>query len=718
MEEKPLIRKEVIFILILFILPILTFSSFLPDFIFPKGTQYSDYTISHYPNLLYLQNSIASSHSIPLWNNQILSGFPMIANPLAGLWYPGNWLTMLFPLPLGTHLVTLLHLISGGLGMYLFLRECKNTMFAAFLGAMAFEMMPKLFIHYAAGHVSMVQAITLTPWLLLIQSRRFQLPHNQARTWYQASFIYALILLCDLRWVAYAFILDGLFIIHQLWISRPHLIRQLLMKFAGWISQLIIGICLSAIFLVPFFEYLGLTDRSQLVAGDILNYSLPLGKLMGLIIPDMGGYADYFIYPGLLVWIAFLGVLSIPSLRKKYTLMYIFIGLCLLYSFGSAIPWLNWIVNIPGMNLLRVPSRMFFIITFCFIVMAADYFSSLENTGDLRKQVNLLPPFFTLVFPIAICLVILFTGNALISDFIWPAIISFLFFVLFLIKKYTKKTNLMVNSFLVIVAMIDFTVVNASQMDVVPADVVLTVDQGLYDYLSKDQEGQFRVYSPSYRLEQQTAANNKFQLVDGVDPLHLKSYTTYMEKASGVPYSGYSVTVPPYINGQPETDNKNAVPDSEILGLLNTKYVVSDFPIISPGLTLLVSGPETFVYENSNFLPRAWVENNGVVRNTDISFTKTTPNSIQLKAMGPGTLVLSEILYPGWVATINGIKTPIQEAHKLLRSVELPEGEVDVEFRYIPNSLIFGACLSAFSIVCLLVTEVITSRRRRQKDAK
>jgi hypothetical protein len=718
MDDKPLIRKEVIFILILIILPLLTFASFLPDFIFPKGSQYSDYTISHYPNLLYLQNVVSSTHSIPLWNNQILSGFPMLADPLAGLWYPGNWLTILFPLPLGTHLVTLLHIISGGLGMYLFLRQRTNTTFAAFLGAMAFELMPKLFIHYAAGHVSLVQAITWTPWLLLLQSRRFLLPQRQARYWYQAGFIYALILLCDLRWVAYAFILDGLFFIYQLCNIKPHPIRQLLIRIAGWISQIIIGMGLAAIFLVPFFEYLTLTDRSQLLAGDILNYALPLGKLMGLIIPDMGGYAEYFIYPGLLVWIAFLGVLSIRPLRKKYTLMYIFIGVCLLYSFGSAIPWLNWIANIPGMNLLRVPSRMFFIMNICFIVMAADYYSSLESASDLKKQVNLLPPFFTLTFAVAICLVIFFTGNPLISDFIWPVIISFLLFILFLLKKYTKKTTLFVNIFLVFVAIIDFTVVNVSQMDIVPAATVLAADQGLYDYLSKNQEIEYRVYSPSYRLEQQGAAYHQVQLVDGVDPLHLKTYAAYMEKASGVPYSGYSVTIPPYTYGQPETDNEKAVPDSKLLGLLNTKYVVSDFPIEASGLALSDSNTNTYIYLNEEFLPRAWLEVDGKIINKDIAIIHENPNKIQLKAIGPGTLVLSEMMYPGWVATINGTRTSIKAAHQILRSVELPKGEAVVEFHFIPTSLMLGASLSAFTLACLLCIEMITYRRRRRKDAK
>ncbi len=716
MKEKPLIGKEELFIFILITLPILTFTSFLTDFIFPNGTQYSDYTISHYPNLLYLQQTMVTSQQIPLWNNQILSGFPMIANPLAGLWYPGNWLTILFPLPLGTHLVTLLHLISGGLGMYYFLRQRRNTSFASFLGAMAFELMPKLFIHYAAGHVSLVQAITWTPWLLLLQQRRYFISPRQARFWYQTGIVYALIFLCDLRWVAYAFMLDGVFFLYQLLESKHLTIRQLFFQFSGWGSQTLLGTGLSAIFLVPFFEYLALTDRSQLMAGDILNYGLPPAKLMGLIIPDMGGYAEYFVYPGLLVIIAFLGVLSIRPLRKKYIHLYIFIGFCLLYSFGDTIPWLSWIVNIPGMNLLRVPSRMFFMINVGFIVMAADYFSSLENVEDIKKQVNLLPPFFTLVFSGAILLVIYLTGNLIISDFVWPVLISFFLFILLLLKKYTKKTTIFVNISLVFVAMMDFAVVNFSQIDIVSAKTVFSTDQTLYDYFSQDTTSKFRIYSPSYRLEQQNAAYHQLELVDGIDPLHLKSYTVFMENATGVPYNAYSVTIPPYANGRPETDNENAVPDSKLLGLLNTKYVVSYYPIKSPGLKEVNSEGKTFLYLNENYRTRAWIESKTGVEVSAINIVEINPNRIQINAVGPGKLVLSELMYPGWIALINGRKVPIQPAHQILRSVDLPDGEALVDFRFLPKSLFLGAGISGISWFGIGLTEIITSQRRRKNN--
>jgi len=292
--RKIIFRKtETLFLLLLCVLPFAFFIHFMTDFIFPKGSIYSDYTISHYPNLLFLQRSIFSNFTLPLWNPQILSGFPNIANPLTGLWYPGNWVSILFPLPFGSHLVTVFHIVSGGLGMYAFLRQRKNTAYAAFLGALSFEFLPKLFVHYAAGHISWVQAITWTPWLLLLQQNRYKLSCKSRAYWYQSCVMYALILLCDLRWVAYAFILDGLFFINQLWINKPVNLRDFLIKIAGWISQIIGGLFLSAIFLIPFFEYLRLTDRSKLLANDILNYGLPVGKLLGLIIPDMGDMQNF-----------------------------------------------------------------------------------------------------------------------------------------------------------------------------------------------------------------------------------------------------------------------------------------------------------------------------------------------------------------------------------------------------------------------------------------
>jgi hypothetical protein len=702
---KNVFEKESFLIIILVMIPFVSFAYFLPDFIFPKAVHYSDYTISHYPNLYYLKESVFTHHTIPLWNTQILSGFPNIANPLSGLWYPGNWLTILFPLPLGSHLVTIIHLLSGGIGMYLYLRQRGSIPYAAFIGALAFELMPKLFVHYAAGHISLVQAITWTPWILLFQQKRFGLSIQSPRFWYQTAIFYGLILLCDLRWVFYMVMIDGAFFLMMLRQVKLGGYRLMLLHLAGWCSQIIVGMFLSAIFLLPFYEYLTLTDRIHLSADDISSYGLPIAKLMGFIIPDMGGYAEYMIYPGLLIWVSFLGTFSIRALRKKLGWLYALIGFCLLLSFISALSWMGWIENIPGVNLLRVPSRLFFVIHILFVIMTAAYLTRLELAEDLKKTVNLLPTFFTFTFSFALLMLVYLTGAVIVADFIWPVLVSMLLFVLFLIKKYFSWGRVLVCIGLVFFAIVDFMVVNTSQLDMVSAQVVLSEDGPLYEFLSEDTDDLYRVYSPSYRLEQQLASYHHVQLVDGIDPLHLQSYTEFMEKASGVPYIQYGVTIPAYGTGNPKTDNIQAIPDSILLGLLNTRYVISDFPIRTSRLTPIETDIDAYIYKNEDYLPRAWIEMEDEQNTTAVELINWGVNEIQLKAKGPGTLVLSEINYPGWQATLNGQTTEIMTKHQILRSVELPDAEVNVNFFYQPVSLYLGALLTLGTMLILLILE-------------
>ena len=43
---------------------------------------YTDLLITHYPNAIFLRDSIIQDHTIPLWSNLIYSGTPFAANPL------------------------------------------------------------------------------------------------------------------------------------------------------------------------------------------------------------------------------------------------------------------------------------------------------------------------------------------------------------------------------------------------------------------------------------------------------------------------------------------------------------------------------------------------------------------------------------------------------------------------------------------------------------
>ena len=88
----------------------------------PQAEAYSDISVSHYPNALFLRKSIFQEHTIPLWSPTILSGYPFNANPLSGLWYPPGWLAIVLPIPLAFNVGIALHLLWAGIGMYLLLR--------------------------------------------------------------------------------------------------------------------------------------------------------------------------------------------------------------------------------------------------------------------------------------------------------------------------------------------------------------------------------------------------------------------------------------------------------------------------------------------------------------------------------------------------------------------------------------------------------------------
>jgi hypothetical protein len=127
-----------------------------------------------------------------------LAASPLAPDPLAGLWYPLNWILLLAPVPLTFNILLALHLAWAGQGVYAFLRAEGLNGAGALLGGAAFAGAPKLFTHLLAGHVSLVFAVAWTPWLLLAVRRA-----AGAGGWTRgalAGALLALIFLADPRW--------------------------------------------------------------------------------------------------------------------------------------------------------------------------------------------------------------------------------------------------------------------------------------------------------------------------------------------------------------------------------------------------------------------------------------------------------------------------------------------------------------------------------------
>jgi len=121
----------------------------------PPQSPFSDLLISHLPNAQFAHNTFLYFHQFPLWNPSILNGAPFAADPLSGLWYPPNWIAILFPYPITFNILFALHLAWAGWGMYRWARDDGFDMLPSLMGGLIFAGMPKLIAHLGAGHVSL-----------------------------------------------------------------------------------------------------------------------------------------------------------------------------------------------------------------------------------------------------------------------------------------------------------------------------------------------------------------------------------------------------------------------------------------------------------------------------------------------------------------------------------------------------------------------------------
>lgn len=662
-------------------------------------SEFSDISIAHEPYTLFLRQAILEDHQIPLWNPTIFSGTPFFANPLSGLYYPPGWLALILPLPLGFNLLVLAHLLWGGLGTYSLLREEGLLTEAAILGSLAFAALPKLFAHYGAGHLTLLYAVPWTPWLLWAEARAARRTTGSGLA--QPGLFLALTFLADVRWS----LLAGL-----LWLGFAVKMRA---KWTHLARQIGLAGLLAAPLALPLLEFTRHATRANLTSGDIFTFSLPPERLLGLFIPDFGGFHEYALYSGEFILALALVALAAKSLRVRGRFWWITAGLSLLFALGPATPLFSGLAWLPGFNLLRVPSRALFLFGFSLAVLAAY---ALDGILNILPTAERHPANLTLVAlaGLTVCLagLVAAAGGRLAFNLAWgggAVVLAVVWAGLGVNRRLNRSAWLV---FLFLFTMLDLGVFDRQAF--APRSVQAVQAEGLpAARFLEEQPGVFRVYSPSYSLPQQTSVRAGLELADGVDPLQLSAYVAFMGPASGVPETGYSVTLPPYANGDPAVDNAAYLPDPQRLGLLNVRYIASAFDLDEPNLQLMENLGGTRIYENQMAYPRAWVQaasdlsvSAGPDAVQPASILSRTPNRIliQLPDLEPSTeytLVTSEIAYPGWRVWVDGKPGQILAVDGLLRAVRIQGGAHQVVFSFLPLSLIAGLALWVCGMVLL-----------------
>jgi hypothetical protein len=366
----------------LWILPLTLRPQHVP---FWTGAGFSDLLISHWPNAVWIQQSIAEWGQIPLWNPNILSGIPFAADPLSGLWYLPNWLAVAFPGAIAFNTLFWIHLTWAGLGAWALAREEGLSKWGAVLVGIVFGGAPKFVAHIALGHVGLVSAVSWTPWVLLLTAKTLRQIRTEGR-WLKWSAltgaVLGLVFRADPRWsipligftVAY-----GIRITLQDQQTELNNLRRIAL--AGVVAG-VFAAAIAACLGLQLWEFLRLSTRSGISANERAIFSLPLEGLLGTI-SILEGTPEWLAYFGASVLV--ISVLSMfnPDRRPWFWICISFFSTIL--ALGPATPFYNLISVIPGADVLRVPARFLFISALGWAFLAGYGLDTLISNKDELK---------------------------------------------------------------------------------------------------------------------------------------------------------------------------------------------------------------------------------------------------------------------------------------------------------------------------------------------
>ena len=222
---------------------------------------------------------------IPLWNPHLYSGAPFVADNQSGVFYPINLLTFAlvgeptYPVIEG---LVLFHIWLAGANMFALLRGLRLRRSAALLGGLAFALSDLFVTHI--GNLNLNATAAWFPLLLMMTHRA--LAGDSVEWAAGAGAVLAVAALVGhAQMLLFLALLILLYTLYRLAVDWRRAARTL------GLTALIaaVGIGGAALMLLPAYEMAGHTGRGHLPYDEATRYSLPPRALIGLLAPDFYG---------------------------------------------------------------------------------------------------------------------------------------------------------------------------------------------------------------------------------------------------------------------------------------------------------------------------------------------------------------------------------------------------------------------------------------------
>lgn len=667
---------------------------------------------------------------IPLWNPYSFSGQPLLANLQSAVFSAFNLTFLIFPFAFAWGLNIIFISILTGIFMFLFLRELNLSEPASFFGGF---LLPFSGFYVAWMTWGTVTAVAMfLPLMLLSIKKIFDKP---SPVWF------IILTIASSQTIFAGHLQSAIYVLFTgLLFSVFLLIKEKKNKsFLVIILAIILGLLISFAQMLPSAEFSTASARNldQGFTQGRKDWFLPIQNLIQFIAPDFFGNPATYNYWGVWNYAEFIGYIGLIPLVmafagltfwKKYPFFLLLLGSSLVLALEnplSKLPYTQSLFLISSMQ----PSRIILLISFSLVVFSAIGFDFLLKESEKKKF--LLSTALTLVIiTLLILFSVKFSSYFPKAENLIPSHIALRNMILPLLMSVSALTIIflfrlkMIGKYLVIVVL-GLTIFDlfrfAYKFTYFAKTNIIFPETQLTDFLSS-QQNPFRIVATDRRiLMPNSNIPYKLESAEGYDPLYLKDYAKLVTS-----WNANAVSEPGSFNRIITPSNF----DSPLINILGIRYILGFAPINN--LQKVKEEGITKVYENKNYLPRAFFLNNVfkvqnrdqelgfLLKNLDYAKAASTNfeynednllqniNSISESSQSltievftnkPSPLFISNIYNNGWQSYIDKKKSNIERVNYLFQSVLVPQGKHTINLVYRPQSFYNGLYVSFVSIL-------------------
>jgi hypothetical protein len=710
-----------------------------------------DFVSQFYPWKRFIYDHVRSCGTLPFWNPYLFSGTPFIANIQASMFYPLGFLYYLLPPDLAYGYSTMLHVALGSIFMYIFMRGLRISRTGGLISALIFSFNGYFMGHLYAGHLSFVQSYV---WIPLIFHLLYRFTDN-----FELKYAIATGLVLGIQILGgfpqitfYTALAAFFFVLYQgITFLKIRAFGKAARLVFGFSIVPVVAFCLAAVQLLPTLEFSELSTRAGGISYDFATYdSLHPKDLLAFLIPDIfGNPIDHTYWVSLEPWhfwesCGYVGMLPLilafvstkaSSLRVIRIFFVLLLVSSLFLALGRYNPIYPLVHKLPGFDRFRIPAQIIFLYVFGIAVVSGLGLHMIEKgSWQFNKGIVLsvaLCGFLLLVclfgvhyFPYQFFFELfknLSTGPVTHADLdmLYERIrisidnCAVLFIVGLLLIVLHKKRRLslrLIRGISPAIILIDLYLFGGqfirSHEFKNPSEKQSVVEQ-----LDGNPSGG-RILPNSRHFLPNDGLLYKFPSALGYDPLILRRYVYFLQSSQNQPRDNHVVNLA-------GLDNPNSI----LMRLLNVRKTVvgdevldfkdaGDYMNIVNNAIVKPSEEVLSFMKSDEFDRKTMVVFEPGEEEQNMTIESVNPVSASCAVLGydnetirirtssdqKGFLVLSEIFYPGWKATVDRKKVEILRGNYLFCVIPLEKGDHDVHLYFVSWPFRIGVVISLLTL--------------------